>query len=370
MTFYRLIVLNVARRPIRALLGAAGIAFGVAAMLTVLSIVLGAIGMFEKILSNDSHYLIFEKNVSDLFFSSVPVNCAEEVRALPNVAEAHPLLFGIVSSEDKPVITCFGLEATDPRIREAAWIEGKPGSFTNDATQIFLGSRAATFLEAQAGDEIPIGKDTFIVGGVLRLTNGFEDGGVFMPLPLAQQFFRREGLSSIIAVKLEDPSQGKGFEEAVAARYDDLIALKNEEFRQSYSQFKILTATAWAVGGCAFLLGGMGVANTMLMSVFTRIREIAILRVTGFSKRQVAGMILGESLLLAVVGAVAGFGLGYGGLTLMQNVPQLNGYIQPRFDALIIGGVVLVAFATSLTGAFYPAWRASRIQPAEALRYE
>lgn len=370
MTFFRLILLNVARRPIRALLGAAGIAFGVAAMLTVLSIVLGAIGMFEKILSTDSHYLIFEKNVSDLFFSSVPENCAIEVRDLPNVAEAHPLLFGIVSSEDKPVITCFGLEASDPRIRDASWVSGNPASFRAEADAIFLGSRAAAFLEAKTGDTIPIGKSTFKVGGVLRLTNGFEDGGVFMPLPLAQDFFHREGLSSIVAVKLEDPSQGKAFEDAVAAHYDDLIALKNEEFRQSYSQFKILTATAWAVGGCAFLLGGMGVANTMLMSVFTRIREIAILRVTGFSKRQIAGMILGESLFLAIVGAIVGFGLGYGGLSLMERIPQLNGYIQPRFDGLIILGVTIVAFATSLAGAFYPAWRASRIQPAEALRYE
>ncbi len=76
-----------------------------------------------------------------------------------------------------------------------------------------------------------------------------------MPLKTAQEFFHREGLSSIIAVKLKDKSQGLAFKEFVENRFSDLIALENEEFSQSYSQFKILSATAWAVGICAFLLG-------------------------------------------------------------------------------------------------------------------
>ena len=131
-----------------------------------------------------------------------------------------------------------------------------------------------------------------------------------------------------------------------------------------------MSATAWAVGICAFLLGGMGVANTMLMAVFSRIREIAILRVCGFSKTQVGCMIVGESLLLACVGALCGFLLGFLALRIMQDVPQLNGYIQPVLNPWILAGVAIVAFVTSVAGACYPAWRATKIQPADALRYE
>ena len=91
----------------------------------------------------------------------------------------------------------------------------------------------------------------------------------------------------------------------VTAKFPNLIGLENAEFTRSYSQFRILKATAWAVGGCGLLLGGLGVANTMIMSVFTRIREIAILRVNGFSHVQVAGMIFGESAVVSMLGAVA-----------------------------------------------------------------
>ena len=69
MRLLALVFLKLRRHRLRALIGVAGISFGVAAMLSILAIVTGAIGMFERILSNDSHYLVFERNVSDLFFS-------------------------------------------------------------------------------------------------------------------------------------------------------------------------------------------------------------------------------------------------------------------------------------------------------------
>ena len=72
MIFFTLILTNLRRHRVRTLIGVAGIAFSVAAMLTVVTILQGAIGMFERILSNDSEIIVFERNVSDLFFSSVP----------------------------------------------------------------------------------------------------------------------------------------------------------------------------------------------------------------------------------------------------------------------------------------------------------
>ena len=72
---------------------------------------------------------------------------------------------------------------------------------------------------------------------------------------------------------MRDEAQGAAFKQAVVAAYPGLLALENREFNQSYTQFQILHYTAWAVGLCAFLLGGLGVANTMLLSVFSRIRK-------------------------------------------------------------------------------------------------
>ncbi len=370
MRFLSLVFTNLRRHRVRALIGVAGIAFGVAAMLTILAIVNGAIGMFERILATDSHYLVFEKNVSDLFFSSVRDADVAAIRARPEVASASPMLFGIVSSPGYPVITCFGLAADDSRLAKATWRAGKREDFGAKSGEIFLGSRAAEFLHAKAGDDLPIGPTTFKVAGIFQTENGFEDGGVFLPLAEAQAYFKRPGVCSVVAIKLRDRATGAEFKRVVEAAHPGLVALENREFNQSYNSFRILRATAWAVGGCAFLLGGLGVANTMLLSVFSRIREIAVLRVCGFSSRQVTVLIFAEATALAGVGLVVGFALGAVVLAVLPRVPMLQGYVQADVRPVVLVGIVATAIVTAVAGAVYPARFAARIQPAEALRYE
>ena len=368
--FARLVFVNLRRHKIRAVISIAGIAFGVAAMLMIVSIVLGAIGMFQGILAKESNYVVFERNVSDLFFSSVGMDQIQALRALPDVERVDPMLVGIVSSPDHPIITCFGLETGDPRIRRASWLKGDPTHFGAMRNTVYLGTRAAEFLKADLGQTIPIGKGTFAVGGIIRTENGFEDGGVFMPLPMAQTYFHRENIVSVATVKLRHDTDGPAFKKAVEASSGGLVALQNEEFNQSYSQFRILHLTSWAVGICSLLLGGMGVANTMLMSVFSRIREIAILRVCGFSKAQIVALVFGEAGVVAGIGAAAGFAIGISGLAIMNSLPQFQGYVRADVRADIVAAILFTAFATALGGALYPAWFAAATQPADALRFE
>ena len=146
MIFLKLIVTNLRRHHIRSLISVAGIAFSVAAMLTVVTILQGAIGMFSRILSNDSEIIVFERDVSDLFFSNVPADVASQISRWPIVAHANPVLFGIVSSEGHPIITCFGVTSTDARIQKAEWLEGDRSKFGQQTDGVVLGTRAAQFL--------------------------------------------------------------------------------------------------------------------------------------------------------------------------------------------------------------------------------
>jgi putative ABC transport system permease protein len=342
----------------------------VAAMLTIVTVLQGAVGMFSSILSSDSEIIVFERNVSDLFFSSVPEAAVQAVSQWPVVDHADPVLFGIVSSADHPIITCFGVTAADARIRKASWTQGDRTKFAQQADDIVLGERAAEFMNAKLGSHVQIGHGTFHVIGILKTTNGFEDGGVFMPLVSAQTFFHKEGTSSVITVKLRSKDDAGAFKTKVKTQFPSLIALEDEEFTRSYSQFKILKATAWAVGGCGLLLGGLGVANTMIMSVFTRIREIAILRVNGFSNSQIGGMIFGESSLVALIGALAGLLIGIVFLYVLKLIPALHGYVDVTIEPVILLIVIMLALCTGIAGAFYPAIYAMRIRAVEALRFE
>jgi putative ABC transport system permease protein len=370
MIFLKLILTNLQRHRIRSLISIAGIAFSVAAMLVIVTVLQGAVGMFSGILSSDSEIIVFERNVSDLFFSNVPAASVAEIASWSIVQHADPVLFGIVSSADHPIITCFGITAADARLRKATWVKGSRDDFAQHTDDVVLGERAAEFMSAELGNSVQIGHGTFHVIGIVKTANGFEDGGVFMPLTSAQSFFHKEGASSVITVKLQNKDDATTFKRRVKAAFPNLVALEDEEFTRTYSQFKILKATAWAVGGCGLLLGGLGVANTMIMSVFTRIREIAILRVSGFSNAQIATMIFGESALVSVLGAVSGLFIGTGFLFALKLIPSLHGYVDVSIQPLVVLTVIILALLTGVAGALYPAIYAMRIRAVEALRFE
>jgi putative ABC transport system permease protein len=369
MIYLRLILTNLGRHGIRTVISVAGIAFSVAAMLTVVTVLQGAIGMFSGILSSGAELIVFERNVSDLFFSDVPASAAAQLARWPMVAHADPVLFGVVSSADHPIITCFGVTADDARIRDAAWIAGDRSQFGQIKDGVVLGERAAEFLNASLGSVVPMGHGSFHVVGVVRTKNGFEDGGVFMPLEAARSFFHKEG-SSVVTIKLHNKDDIPGFKREVKKDFPNLIGLEDAEFSRSYSQFKILKATAWAVGGCGLALGGLGVANTMIMSVFTRIREIAILRVNGFSNAQIAAVIFGESSIVAISGALAGLVIGTCALFGLKLIPALHGYVDVTIHPGLMLIVVVLALLTGVAGALYPSVYAMRIRAVEALRFE
>ncbi len=370
MSLWKLILTNLRRHRVRTAIGATGIALGVATMLSVVGLLGGAVRMFEKILRSDAEMVVFERNVSDLFFSNVPESLVAELESQPFVREAQPVLFTIITAPDRPVITCFGIRAGDGRLAGAEWLSGAPVGFSDDGRGVVLGERAADFLKATAGDEVVLGQESWPVAGVVRMENGFENGGVFLPLSECQRAFHKEGVSSVVTVALAEGHEPREVREWVDANHGRLTALENEEFSRSYSQFRILKTTAWVVGGCAFLLGGLSVTNTMILSVFGRIRELAVLRVCGFSRGQLARMILGESLMLSALGMLAGWGLSLAGLRILEALPALQGYIEPQVGMMEVLGAAGLALLTGIGGALYPAAHAARLKPAEALRFE
>ena len=369
MILLHVILTNLLRHRIRTLISITGITFSVAAMLTVVTVLQGAVGMFSGLLSSDSELIVFERNVPDLFFSNVENRVFASVSHWSQVAHADPVLFGIVSSPDHPIITCFGVTASDARLRKASWRKGSVQAFSESTNGVVLGERAAEFLHADMGSVIPVGHGQFLVVGIIHTTNGFEDGGVFMPLNAAQEFFHKSG-SSVITIKLRKADDRQRFRDRIQAEFPDLVALEDAEFNRSYAQFRILKATAWAVGGCGLLLGGFGVANTMIMSVFTRVREIAILRVNGFSQMQIGTVILAEAALISTAGAMSGLVTGAGMLIILGHIPALHGYIEATIHFEIMLLILVLALLTGILGALYPALYAARIRPVEALRFE
>ncbi len=159
---------------------------------------------------------------------------------------------------------------------------------------------------------------------------------------------------------------------AIALRDDMKDRLEAKAFKSyldSMNQTEIVDKFAWAMSFLAALVGGIGIANTMLMSVFERTREIGLLRAVGWSRAQICNLIVLEGLALSIVGGALGVPLGWLEVVAAARVVEM-GWISVSLEPAVAIEAVLLAIAIGVVGSLYPGLRAANLEPTEALRYE
>ena len=127
---------------------------------------------------------------------------------------------------------------------------------------------------------------------------------------------------------------------------------------------------SWATSLTALLVGAIGVANTVLMSIFERTHEFGILLAIGWRRSRIVRMILWESFVLSFLGGVGGCVLGVGAIRCMQLLPLTRGQIEGDVTPWSLLIAMLIALGLGLLGGLYPAYWGSRLQPTEAIRHE
>jgi putative ABC transport system permease protein len=159
-------------------------------------------------------------------------------------------------------------------------------------------------------------------------------------------------------------------EQQLEAAFPGLDVSLTSEIAESMSDFQVMEQLMTQVSVLALLVGGLGMLNTMLMSVLERTREIGVLRALGWRKRRVLAMILRESLVLGAVGGVCGIIMGLALGRLIGLAEGMWGSMEMAYTPLIFAQAAVVALIAGVAGGLYPAWRATRMPPVEALRYE
>jgi putative ABC transport system permease protein len=155
---------------------------------------------------------------------------------------------------------------------------------------------------------------------------------------------------------------------------DDFTIRSQEDLLQTANQITgFITIFLGSVAGISLLVGGIGIMNIMLVSVTERTREIGIRKAIGAKRRDILSQFLIEATVVSIVGGAIGILLGAGGSRLLNGV-RLGGPGAQPVQTLVAPDAILLAFTVSaLIGLFfgvYPAVKASRLNPIEALRYE
>lgn len=366
-----LIVRNLLRQRIRTTLTVVGIGLGIATV-----VALGAVvgGMKETsgqiITAYNSDFLVAEKGASDLSFSNVTEEDAAAVAAYPGVGTTIGALLHISKVSDNPYFVTVGMTAED--VAEAG-IDLRQGSlFAPGATDdIIIGSRTSSKLDAAVGDRIAINDRTFNVVGVFKSTNLWQDNGAIAPLVSVQEIANKPNVVTGVYVRVEDGADPVAVADGIRADLPLLTTVANiGEMSRVDQGMEIMDALNLAISALAVGIGAIGVMNTMVMSVFERTREIGVLRAVGWSDNRVIRMIVGESLLLCAIAAGFGAALGVAASRAVLLIPTVRSLLAPQYDIDIFVRGLVVALIVALAGAAYPAIRALRLVPMEALRHE
>ncbi len=396
----KLALRNIRRRSLRSALTIMGIAVGVASIVLFVSIGEGLKSFVIGSLGDVGTELIVTPGINSKNANSgLKYSYVREIERIPGVKGASPRVHDVMLMEyrgrSEPVIVI----GVDAEREKKLGVSVGTGRFlkSSDRYAAVLGyvrqnvtsPDAASTINIKLRQRILLEKDderySFRVVGVLDeggMAGGVfsgVDGGIVIPITTFRKISDEDEISQIVVV-LDDPKDiDRVSEEIKDITGGNIISMK-KVVESIGSFFRIVQVFFFIVGSVALVVAGLGIMNTMLMSVLERTREIGILKSLGAKKKHIAGIFLAEAGVMGMVGGVAGTAagaavgkIGSAMVTLIiSRSMNLKSSTLPHFIVIpewLVAFSIVFSVLMSMIFGLYPAWKAASLEPAEALRH-
>ena len=373
MRFVHVPLLNLANRPLRAALTALGIAVAVGSFVALV----GASRGFERacvggLSERAAHLVAVRKGTVDFLSASMDESTGDELRRVEGVAAVAGELLDVAVLEPDETILATGWRRNDylwhsVRLRVGAM----PGP--QEPNGVVLGEATADGLGKTVGDTISLREREFRVTGISGYAGAMNRTVLVMPLTTMQAVMERPGKVTFFSIRVSHPEDREGLarlKARLAQRFPHLKFCDARELVEDDQFLKLFRATTWSISLIALFMGLVVILNTLLMSVTERTYDIGVLSAVGWQPGRILAMILLEGLLLAIAGTVLGSLFGIGLLEFLAELPQVRGFLEPQVSVRLLGETCVAALLMGVAGSVYPAWRAVRLNPVDALRYE
>jgi putative ABC transport system permease protein len=385
--YFPLPLKNLLRRKVRTLLSAIGIALGV---LMIVSLVSVADGMRE--LTNDMSkmmgkiiYVLQADASIDPTGSILDMGIVSDIEKIPEVEAVSPMVWMIGPVEGYNAAASFlgsnmeiiGIDPEKEVKLQSPFVKLTVGRvFDKDEKDgAILGAAALRNMNKKVGDTVKIlykgEKYPFTITGVYETGNTASDGHLVVNLAELQKIMQmprdRIHMIGVTPTRAEQSS-------LVARKIKLMIPNVDSSYMSSamglLSDFtNTLQLATWVIAGIAALIGGIGIMNTMAMAITERTKEIGIMKAVGWTERDIIQSIVLESVMISLIGAIVGIGLGC--LVVLWLLPSFFGEVfSPILTLPTLLGALLFAVFLGVVGGFLPAKRAAGFDPIDAFRAE
>ena len=373
----RIAFLNMKRSKLRTMLSMIGIIIGVAAIVSMVAIVDGLFQEVQDAIGQVEGLRVLPKN-SGGPYSSMDIEWADKIDAVQGVRISIPQVIALITSIDGkritfPAVSGIGLDFAR---QEKARILGFQGEIIEgrqirggESKVVVIGKQVADDFDKFVGSKIKLNDTDFRVVGIFSSSSAHGNSAVLLPLDDAREIsnLSSDQMNGLI-VDLTNPTDADKVSQIINFRYgDDLEAFSLNDLSAQFGDILgSLRLLVGAVAAIAAVVAGVGIINTMLMSVIERFKEIGALKAVGWTNWNILSMILAESALIGVLGGLIGLAIGSAIALFISAVFGLN-------VAISIGllmQALLFAVSISLVAGIYPAYVASKMDPVDALRSE
>ncbi|HML06320.1 MAG TPA: FtsX-like permease family protein [Methanobacterium sp.] len=367
MSIYKLSFKNFKRRKLRSALTMLGVIIGVTALIVLVGLSTGMTSYLNDGMKNMMGDVMIYNNSSVDTSNNLPSMDQNTVSKIKNMSQLYDVKEQISLNTDVNGITIPVSGVSD---WSTMTINGTPG--------VVLLKDFANQFNYKIGSNITIKGQQFTVTGITASNMGSMSGSaVFINADKALSMNNNK-VTMITARTKEDPNSTKN---QIQSNNKGIVAITTTDMSKQIDDFmKMVSIFVGAIASIALLVGVISIINIMLVNVTERTREIGVLKAIGFTNREILGSILAESGFIGLIGAIIAVIISAVLLeiALIVIVPILNSQMQmtgsvsliQMMPLWLIAGVIIGSTLLSILAGLYPAWRASRLNVVEALRYE